>query len=98
MADLIVDLTLLESTDHALGVLFNEFKDASAIVSTYQADIGAAVLINALEQFATDWNSHRQRLLGTISNVRELAAEGHKQFFATDARLASSLRSSRTER
>lgn len=79
-------------------MLFNEFKDASAIVSTYQADIGAPVLISALEQFATDWNSHRQQLLGTISNVRQLAAEGRKQFRATDARLASSLRSSGSER
>lgn len=54
MPDLVVDLGMLENTDHALGVLFTEFKDASAIVTEYATDIGAPVLIDALDQFATD--------------------------------------------
>ena len=41
MADLVVDLGLLDSTGHALGVLADEFKDAPAIVSGYAGDIGA---------------------------------------------------------
>jgi hypothetical protein len=90
--DLVVDLGLLENTDHALGVLFTEFKDASAIVSGYAADIGAPVLVGALEAFATDWNAHRAQLLSSIASVRTLAAEGGKQFRATDDKLASDLR------
>jgi hypothetical protein len=90
--DLVVDFGLLENTDHALGVLATEFKDASAIVSDYSADVGAPVLIGALEAFATDWNAHRAQLLSSIQSVRQLAAEGEKQFRATDGKLASDLR------
>lgn len=88
MSDLVVDLGLLDNTDHALGVLFGEFKDASSIVSAYSEDIGAPVLVNALDEFASDWNAHRERLLASISNVRKLASEGHKEFKATDEKLA----------
>lgn len=92
MADLVVDLTLLEDTDRSLGVLANEFKDASAIVGGYRADIGAPVLIGALDQFADDWAVHREQLLSSIQAVRELASQGHQQFRATDDKLARDVR------
>lgn len=87
--DLVVDLGLLESTDHSLGVLFNEFKDASKIISDHP--VGVPALAAALDQFASDWNVHRNDLLNSIDKVRKLAAEGHKQFRATDNKLASSV-------
>ena len=37
MADLVVDLSLLDSIDRTLGMLANEFNDASAIMSGYAA-------------------------------------------------------------
>ena len=93
MADLVVDLSLLDSTDRALGVLANEFKDSSAIMSGYADGIGAPVLVSALEQFCTDWNAHREQLLSSISNIRELASQGSAQFRATDDTLARHLQS-----
>lgn len=91
MADLVVDLSLLDSTDRALGVLANEFKDASAIMSGYADGIGAPVLVSALDQFCTDWNAHREQLLSSIRNVRELASQGSAQFRATDDTLTRHL-------
>jgi hypothetical protein len=91
MADLVVDLSLLDSTDHALGVLASEFKGASAILSGYADGIGAPALIAALDQFCTDWNTHREQLLSSINDVRELAREGGAQFRATDDTLARHL-------
>jgi len=93
MADLVVDLSLLDSTDRALGVLADEFKDASAIVSGYADGIGAPILVSALEQFCTDWKAHREQLLSSIRDVRELASQGSAQFRATDDALARHLRS-----
>jgi hypothetical protein len=93
VADLVVDLNLLESTDHSLGVLAGEFKDASSIVSGYADEIGAPVLVSALDQFCTDWKAHREKLLSSIKDVRELASQGHTQFRATDDKLARVLRS-----
>jgi hypothetical protein len=90
MADLVVDLNLLESTDRALGTLAGEFKDASAIVNSYAGAI-PPVLAQALDAFATDWNAHRQNLLNSMQAVHEMASQGHQQFRNTDAKLASSL-------
>jgi hypothetical protein len=91
MADLVVNLSLLDSTDQALGVLAGEFKDASAILSGYEDGIGAPLLVSALEQFCTDWKAHREQLLSSVSAVRELARQGSAQFRATDATLARHL-------
>ena len=93
MADLVVNLSLLDSTDYALGVLASEFKDASATLSGYADGIGAPTLIAALDQFCTDWKAHREQLLSSISDVRELAKQGSAQFRATDASLSSHLQS-----
>jgi hypothetical protein len=90
MADLVVDLNLLESTDRALGTLAGEFKDASAIVNSYAGAI-PPVLAQALDAFATDWNAHRQILLDSMQAVHEMASQGHQQFRGTDAKLARSL-------
>jgi hypothetical protein len=93
MADLVVDLNLLDSTDHALGVLASEFKNASAILSGYADGIGAPTLMAALDQFCTDWKAHREQLLSSIHDVRELASQGSAQFRATDDTLARHLQS-----
>jgi hypothetical protein len=93
MADLVVGLSLLDSTGQALGVLASEFKNASAIVSGHAGGIGAPALIVALDQFCTDWKVRREQLLSAIGDVRELARAGSAQFRATDATLARQLRS-----
>jgi rRNA-processing protein FCF1 len=90
MADLVVNLGLLESTAGALSMLIEEFSNASKIVSGSQ--IGDPTLDGALGDFAGDWSVHRQDLLSSMQSVYKMATESHKAYIATDDKLAQELR------
>jgi Holliday junction resolvase len=92
MADLVVDLGLLESTAGSLSMLIEEFSNASKIVSFAQQSVAEPVLVSALEDFANDWSVHRQDLLSSMEAVYKMATESHKAYIATDDKLAQDLR------
>lgn len=95
MADLVVNLSLLESTAGALSMLIEEFNNASQIVSSSQ--IGEPTLVSALDDFANDWSVHRQNLLSSMESVYKLATKSHKAYIATDDKLARDLRAQETQ-
>lgn len=91
MADLVVDLNLLETTAGALGLLIEEFTNASKIVTAHEADIGDATLNSALQSFASDWQVHREKLVSSMQAVYKMATESHKAYISTDDKLAQDL-------
>jgi hypothetical protein len=91
MADLVVDLGLLESTAGALSMLIEEFSNASKIVSASQGQIAELTLVGALDDFANDWSVHRQDLLSSMQSVYKMATESHKAYIAADDKLAQEL-------
>jgi hypothetical protein len=95
MADLVVDLGLLEQTAGSLSMLIEEFSNASKIVSSAQRSVAEPILMTALEDFANDWSAHRQDLLSSMETVYKMASESHKAYIATDDKLAQDLRESR---
>jgi len=95
MADLVVDLGLLEQTAGSLSMLIEEFGNASKIVSFAQGSVAEPILVTALEDFANDWSVHRQDLLSSMETVYKMATESRKAYIATDDRLARDLRESR---
>jgi hypothetical protein len=95
MADLVVDLGLLEQTAGSLSMLIEEFSNASKIVSSAQGSVAEPVLVTALEDFANDWSVHRQDLLSSMETVYKMATESRRAYIATDDRLAQDLRESR---
>jgi hypothetical protein len=96
MADLVVDLGLLESTAGALSMLMEEFNNASQIVDDYQGDIGDPKLISALQDFASNWKVHRQTLLSSMNSVYKMATQSHQAYLSTDDRLARDIKSDTT--
>jgi hypothetical protein len=92
MADLVVDLGLLESTSGSLSLLIEEFSDASKIVSSYRGSLGDPALIAALDSFASDWQVHREQLLSSMKAVHDMAAKSHEAYTSTDDKLAQDLR------
>jgi hypothetical protein len=94
MADLVVDLGLLEQTAGSLSMLIEEFSNASKIVSSAQGSVAEPILVTALEDFANDWSVHRQDLLSSMETVYKMATESRKAYIATDDRLARDLRES----
>jgi hypothetical protein len=95
MADLVVDLRLLEQTAGSLSTLIEEFSNASKIVSSAQGSVAEPVLVTALDDFANDWSVHRQDLLSSMQTVYKMATESRKAYIATDDKLAQDLRESR---
>ena len=92
MADLVVDFNLLESTAGSLGLLIEEFTNASKIVNSYQTAIGDPDLVAALDAFAGNWAVHRQDLLTSMQSVHDMATKSHKAYVSTDDKLAQDLR------
>jgi hypothetical protein len=95
MADLVVDLGLLEQTAGSLSMLIEEFSNASKIVSSAQGSVAEPILVTALDDFANDWSVHRQDLLSSMETVYKMATESRKAYIATDDRLVQDLRESR---
>jgi hypothetical protein len=92
MADLVVDLSLLEQTADELGVLITEFSGASAIVTNSSGSVGDPSLVAALEEFAGDWRVHREQLLTSMEAVHQMADKSHRSYLETDDKLAAQLR------
>jgi hypothetical protein len=92
MADLVVDYNLLESTAGSLNLLMGEFKNASKIVTSYQSSIGDPDLVGALDEFASDWQVHRDQLLSSMQSVYDMATKSHKAFVEADDKLAQDIR------
>jgi hypothetical protein len=92
VADLVVNLSLLESTAGALGMLIEEFSNASKIVQGSQDAVGDPTLISALDDFANDWSSHREDMLSSMQSVYQMATKSHQAYISTDDKLAQELR------
>lgn len=88
MADLEVDLGLLERTAGSLGMLIEEFGNCSKIVNSAQAGLGDSTLAAALDSFAGNWAAHRQDLLSSMQAVYKMATASHKSYLQTDDSLA----------
>lgn len=92
MADLEVDLGLLERTAGALSMLIEEFNNCSKIVNSAQAAVGDPALVAALESFAGNWTVHRENLLSSMQSVYRMATDSHKAYIDTDDSLARDIR------
>lgn len=92
MADLVVDYNLLESTAGSLSLLIEEFTNASKIVKSYQSAIGDPDLVGALNDFASDWQVHREDLLSSMKSVYQMATQSHKAYVDADDKLAQDIR------
>lgn len=90
MADISVDLTMLQQTASQLNTLISEFDNAAKIVSG--ANIGDGTIDGALGNFANDWKFHRKSLISSMQAVQKMASKGYKGYTSTDNKLASDLK------
>ena len=63
-----VDLTMLAGTAEELRGLADEFESASRFASAY-ADVGHPRVLDALDEFANNWDRHRDKLTGRLDAV-----------------------------
>ena len=92
MGDLVVPLDLLAETVGSLDLLIAEFHDAGRIVDQSADEVGAPVVRDALDEFASSWKAHRENLIAKMIAVRDMAAQSRQAFIAADNELAGAIR------
>jgi hypothetical protein len=90
VADISVDLDMLNQTANQLETLVNDFSDAASIVKN--ADINDPTIGKALDNFTGDWKVRVGDLISSMKSVQKMASEGYQQYTATDTKLASELK------
>jgi|HubBroStandDraft_3_1064219.scaffolds.fasta_scaffold187894_2 hypothetical protein len=89
MADIQVDMEMLNSTANALNTLINDFSNAAKIVSS--ADINDPTIGKALDNFTGDWSVRVGDLISSMQTVQKMASEGYQQYSSTDSQLAQEI-------
>jgi hypothetical protein len=91
VADLKVDYQLLDTTERSLSNLVSEFTNIQAQEQAYDGAMGSGDIAGALGNFASNWDYHRKKLIGSMQALGGMVAETKKQFQQTDQKLKASL-------
>jgi hypothetical protein len=89
MADIQVDLTMLNETAQQLTTLINDFQNAGKIVS--DADINDPTIGGALNNFTGDWKVRVGDLISSMQTVQHMAQTGYNDYTSTDTQLAQQM-------
>ena len=90
-----VDLDLLSDTAADLRRLVSEFNRGSRFGADAAGAVGHDEVADALDEFATNWRRHREKLTKNLEAVAEMAADSAKTYKQTDDELARSLENAR---
>jgi hypothetical protein len=89
MADIQVDLDMLQSTASSLTTLIDDFSNAAQIVK--DADIGDPTIGKALNNFTGDWKVRVGSLIDSMKSVQKMANTGYTDYTSTDNQLAQQM-------
>lgn len=89
MADISVDLGMLQQTSTSLNTLIDDFDNAAQIVK--EADIGDPTIGKALNNFTGDWKVRVGKLTDSMKSVQKMAATGYQDYTSTDTQLAQQM-------
>jgi hypothetical protein len=91
MVNLRVDYRLLESTDATLTSLADEFGSIEAVQADLDGAMGSPAVASAMGNFAGNWTFHRERLIGSMQSLAQMARESVQRFRSADDTLKSDL-------
>jgi hypothetical protein len=89
MADISVDLDMLQQTATSLSTLIDDFDNAGQIVK--DADIGDPTIGKALNNFTGDWKVRVGKLTDSMKSVQKMANTGYQDYTSTDTQLAQQM-------
>lgn len=73
MADFVVDYALLEQVENTLNSLKSEFDGLKAVPGA--ANWGDGGITSAMNDFATNWNTHREKLVKSMEAMSKHARD-----------------------
>jgi hypothetical protein len=91
MPDLKVDYQALSFTHQTLGGLVSQFKDIQTQQARYDWAMGSGDVAGAMDNFAGNWNYHRQQLINSMNDLDSMVVAALEQFPKTDNQLAKNL-------
>ncbi len=91
MPDIRIDLSAFESMVKKMAVIEKGFTDTEAFSQDVAATTGHAGLAGKVDDFATKWNIHRDRIERELTFVHDAVKSIHDTFVELDERLAAQL-------
>lgn len=86
-----IDLAAVERVAVSLAALRGELDNAKDIANEGRTAVGSPVLGEALEDFATNWRRHRDRLVSSVDAVQAMAGQGAAAYRQVDGELTRAL-------
>jgi hypothetical protein len=86
-----VDMGMLADTAGELRGLVSEFNGVSRFGEDSGSAVGHPSVIDALDEFASNWKRHREKLTKHLDAVAQMAEDSEKTYRETDDKLAQSL-------
>ncbi|MFK0111271.1 hypothetical protein [Streptomyces sp. NPDC091217] len=101
MSDLKADTQRIRECSRALQRIYHAFTDRANPADDYSsAELGNKLVVDAFDEFASNWKIHRKDLAEKIRTLGIITGEAAKSYEAIDTKLAEALRrqDERTER
>jgi len=98
VSDIKADIQRIRECSDELGVIYGDFTNRANPADGYTTeDLGSNDLVNAFEEFASNWKIHRRELADKIATLGKITEDAANTYQAVDADLASALRANDPE-
>lgn len=91
MADLVLDMALLETLDARLATVLHSLEHAESIAHSTGAACGHKGLRDKVEDFADDWDDNRESLLDSVREITKMVNAVTTGFRDMDSELRTAL-------
>ncbi|MFB7247670.1 hypothetical protein ACFCYX_35005 [Streptomyces populi] len=93
MSDLKADTQRIRECSRALQRIYHSFTDRANPAEDFSpAELGNQRIVDAFDEFASNWKIHRKDLAEQIETLGTITWEAAKSYDAIDAELAAALR------
>ncbi|MFJ3706823.1 hypothetical protein [Streptomyces sp. NPDC090053] len=93
MSDLKADTQRIRECSRALQRIYDAFTSRADPADDYSAaELGNHLVVEAFDEFSSNWKIHRKDLAGKIRTLGVITGEAAKSYDAIDAKLADALR------
>lgn len=86
------DLTVIQSMADGLAKVHTAFKEIAKLNEQYDQDIGHDNLADAIGDFADNWDKSREKLMGDVDRLAQIAKAAAEAYDEIDKQLADALR------